>query len=253
MSIEILRLLHLADSAFPIGATAHSFGLETLTAEGHLTPQKLQRVLHDLLWESGQGEALFTRLAYRCAAAQASREAGTMEAALPGWLELNQWVAAWKPAREGREASATLGRRFLQTVAHLEAAPVLQQAMTTASQAGIAVHYCAAFGLVGGALTLGEETTILAYLQQTVMGLISACLRLLPLGQSRASEILWKLKPTMAEVAAASLAISQTQPALGSTPETALTHAFGQLAMCTPMLDLASMRHPTLTTRLFIS
>ncbi len=67
MSLQILRLLHLADSAFPIGATAHSFGLETLTATGMLTPQSLHQFFSDLLWETGQMEAVFGRLAYRCA------------------------------------------------------------------------------------------------------------------------------------------------------------------------------------------
>lgn len=242
MSLNTLRLLHLADSAFPIGATAHSFGLETLAVEGMLTPQRLQPFLRDLLWETGQVEAVFGRLAYRCAAQEEDH------AGLEQWLQLNTWLAALKPARESREASATLGRRFLQTVAHLAAAPVLYQAQAAARQAAVDVHYCTAFGLVGGALTLGEEATMLAYLQQSLMGLVSACLRLLPIGQSRTSELLWSLQPLLTEVAAATLALA---PAEASGWE--LTTLVARLPAFTPLLDLASMRHPTLSTRLFIS
>jgi len=242
MSLAILRLLHLADSAFPIGAAAHSFGLETLTAEGTLTPQSLHTFLRDFLWETGRVEAIFGRLAYRCAV-QNDQQAWVAQ-----WLGLNTYIAALKPARESRDASATLGRRFLQTVAHLEATPCLRQAQDTAQQAAIDIHYCVAFGLVGGALQLGEEATTVAYLQQSLMGLVSACLRLLPMGQGRAGEILWGIKPLIDEVATASRA---SLPVDETTID--LTHYMNRLTTFTPMLDLASMRHPTLPTRLFIS
>lgn len=242
MSLQMLRLFHLADSAFPIGATAHSFGLETLAAEGDLTPQSLQGFLHDLLWESGQAEAIFGRLAYRCG------EAIEQDETMVQWLTLNTYVAALKPARESREASATLGRRFLQTVNQLEENAYLRQAQVAARQASVEIHYCTAFGLVGGALALGEENTVLAYLQQSLMGLVSACLRLLAIGQGRASEILWALKAQVVEVATASAALTPNlapQNAQGVTVE--------QVTLFTPLLDVASMRHPTLSTRLFIS
>lgn len=242
MSLPILHLLHLADSAFPIGATAHSFGLETLAAEGVLTPQSLHSFLRDFLWETGQIEAVFGRLAYRCPGM--NDEAEMVER----WLQLNTWLAAMKPARESREASATLGRRFLQTVSGLERAPALQQAQQVAHQSAIDSHYCTAFGFVGGVLTLGEEATMLAYLQQSVMGLVSACLRLLPLGQGRAGEILWGIKPLIREVVTASLALAPNDE-----PVSDLVRYVDRLATFTPRLDLASMRHPTLATRLFIS
>lgn len=241
MSLQMLRLFHLADSAFPIGATAHSFGLETLAAEGSLTPQSLQGFLRDLLWEAGQVEAIFGRLAYRCGAA-------ADDEALAHWLALNTYVAALKPARESREASATLGRRFLQTVNQLEENPSLRQAQVAAREAAVEIHYCTAFGLVGGALALDEENTILAYLQQSLMGLVSACLRLLAIGQGRASEILWALKTQVVEVATAS---SAHTPSL--TAHNAARLEFPPFTMFTPLLDVASMRHPTLATRLFIS
>lgn len=242
MSLQMLRLFHLADSAFPIGATAHSFGLETLAADGILTPQSLQSFLRDLLWETGKVEAGFCRLAYRYG--EAADNADT----LAHWLQLNPYVAALKPVRESREASATLGRRFLQTVRQLENSPYLAQAQAAARQAAIEIHYCTAFGLVGGVLALGEDNTILAYLQQSLMGLVSAGLRLVAIGQGRASEILWALKPQVVEVALASLAFTPKRD--GGCDHTVLLQ---QLATFTPLLDLASMRHPTLATRLFIS
>ena len=78
----------------------------------------------------------------------------------------------------------------------------------------------------------------------------SAALRLLPIGQGRASEILWRLKPVITMVAEASdCALSAVSMAenLAPSPYPANVSTF------TPLVDLGSMRHPTLRTRLFIS
>jgi urease accessory protein len=83
---------------------------------------------------------------------------------------------------------------------------------------------------------LGEEETVLAYLQQAMLSLISACQRLLPVGQSHATSILWHLKPAMLDSAA------QTRQSLAQD-----TFSFS------PAINVASMRHVTLPIRLFIS
>lgn len=241
MSIQLLKLLHLADSAFPIGAASHSFGLETLVADDLLRAPTLAPFLTDLLWESGQAEAFFFRLAYRLC----SPGTAVHGPSVPDWVTLNRYVAASKSARESRTASATLGRRFLQTVVGLEAAPRLQDYVQQANRAAVEVHYCAAFGLVSGYLDVDETAAVLAYLQQSALGLVSAALRLLPIGQGRASELLWQLKPTIVAVAEASAAPLTAAPSW--------QQALAALSIFTPLVDLGSMRHPTLRTRLFIS
>jgi urease accessory protein len=53
----LLHLLHLSDSALPIGGTAHSCGLETLTSQGWLTPSHLLDFGGHYLVETGTLEA----------------------------------------------------------------------------------------------------------------------------------------------------------------------------------------------------
>ena len=79
---------------------------------------------------------------------------------------------------------------------------------------------------------------MLAYLQQSLAGLVSACQRLLPLGQSQASRISWQLKPTLLSVVEQSTSVAMNSD---------------DITLFTSLLDVGSMRHPNLTTRLFIS
>lgn len=226
-----LRLLQLADSALPIGSTAHSFGLETLVSEGGLRVEQLEHFLHNYLSEMGRLESVFCRLGYRLAPCP------DMHLFQERWSDLNNHLSAMKPARESRVASATLGRRFLQLVYGLEVHPLLQYALQT-TKGGGENHYSIAFGLVGGILDISEDMTVLAHLQQSLTALVSACQRLLPLGQQQASTILWRLKPTL-------IAIAQRSEEEANHPDT--------ITIFTPLADIGSMRHPMLETRLFIS
>ena len=227
-----LQLLQVADSALPIGSTAHSFGLETLVVEGHLTVERLETFLKEYFEEAGTFESTACRTAYRLASVS------QRDAFAQSWLELNQQLSAFKTPRESRTASTTLGRRLLQLVLNLEALPVISYALQISKLEDTGIHYSTAFGLVGSAFEMDETLVVLAYLQQSLAGLVSACQRLLPLGQSQASRILWQLKPTLLSVAEHS-----ANGAMNNE----------DISLFTPLLDVGSMRHPNLTTRLFIS
>ena len=224
--MPLLQLLQLADSAVPIGSAAHSFGLETLVQDG-LSVDELTLWFTGYLAEAGRLDAAAARTAHR-SAFLADTEF------IQQWINLNQKLSALKSGRESRNASTTLGRRFLSLAAALAAEDLrLRQASVAARQPGGVTHHCVAFGLVAARLGIAEETAAAVYLQQSIMGLVSACQRLMPLGQQQASGILWALKKPIVE-AAQSANIDEAAPFL-------------------PTLDLAAMRHPYLSTRLFIS
>lgn len=211
MSRLLLELLHLADSALPIGAAAHSFGLETLVDEGSLGPVTLADFLAGYLAEAGVQDAVFARRAWR----DVSPDRG-------GLVELSRELSARRPARESREASLKMGKRFCD----------LFTAMTGHALPG-KLHYPVAFSAACRVLEVPESMAVEALLQQSVMNLISAGQRLMPLGQVAANQVIWNLRPSIA------LAVQDSERL--------------EAGCYSPMVDLASMRHSLLETRLFIS
>jgi len=228
-----LWLLQLADSALPVGAAAHSFGLETLVERKLLTVELLEPFLRCYLREVGFQDGAFCRAAHRLAAESVATGVAFRT---QSWLDLNRQLSARKQARESRAASAALGRRFLQLLCELQPEAMLAEVMRAAKQGGVDTHSCTVFGLSGGVLKLGDETTAHAYLHQSLSGLVSACQRLLPLGQTQAQNILWRLKPAIIETAG-----------LSRNVECEEAYCFA------PLLELGAMCHPYLETRLFIS
>jgi urease accessory protein len=230
--LAFLRLQQLTDSALPVGAQAHSFGLEALIADGLLTVDGLEPFLVAYLQETGAADGYFCAAAYRLAAAPMP------EPFIQEWIALNERLSAFRPARESRAASSALGRRLLTSVAKWKDDPDLSAGQQSAQRANVELHYVTVLGLTAGLLGLGERVTVLAYLQQTVMGLLTATQKLLPLGQSYVSQLLWRLKPVMVMTAECSTTSNWRE---------------GTVTATTPLLELASFRHARLPVRLFIS
>ena len=93
-ALAYLQLLHLADSALPIGALAHSFGLETLVSRGLLKVLDLENFLRGYLEESGMAEATFCREAFHLATNRGENFS------VERWRRLNASLSAMKPARD---------------------------------------------------------------------------------------------------------------------------------------------------------
>jgi urease accessory protein len=178
-----------------------------LAEEGCLRVETALSFFHGYLTEAGVLEATFVRRAWRGENPQM----------------LNDEFCARRVARESREAALKLGRRFSQLMNALLGEALLSDHSS----------YPIAFGLTGAHLGIAEEAIAAAYLRQSLAGLISACQRLMPLGQVAASRMIWNLKPA---IAAAVLASENRE-----------------VGCFTPLPEVASMRHALLETRLFIS
>jgi len=220
-----LQLLQFADSALPIGSLSHSFGLETLVFDGDIEysvdrcPTALGDYLEGCLSESLMMDAVFCREAHARGLQRLSIH------------DVNQQMSALRLARESREASLTLGRRFAALAASLQPEPALLSLATLEE-----LHHAVAFGYTLGTLGIDADLSVGAFVHQCVLNTISSAQRLLPLGQTQANRIAWHLKQAILETAARTRMVSFSEVcSFGHLPET------------------ASMRHPCLPTRLFIS
>jgi urease accessory protein len=227
-----LRLMHLADSALPIGSAAHSFGIETLVEYGEVKVADLLNFFTVQLQETGLFEAACCRIAY------ALGKEHDIDILARSWISLNQRIAAMKTSRESRVASATLGRRFLQLAIDLEPDPLLMSIQDISQRANIDIFQCSVFGIVGYTMQIDADTTTITYLHQSLMTAVSACQRLLPLGQKKAHQLLWQLKPVILAIGEKSAVTSKD---------------LDNISSFLPLIEQGSLMHPTLRTRLFIS
>lgn len=220
--VKLLQLMQLTDGTLPIGTAAHSFGLESLAEWEFVRPETLEAFLRSYLQEQGPVECLYARAAF---------SAGVMGRD-PAFL--CRRLDAIRQPRESREASISLGRRFLslcQSIASAEDAERLRVAFHEESP-----HHVLVFGFVGALLGFNEEETVAAFLHQAIAAMVSSAQRLMPVGQRQATALQWAIKVQIVSVVKGSRSLD-----------------LNSVGSFLPFLDIASMRHPRLETRLFLS
>jgi len=216
------RLLQTTDSLFPTGAFSHSGGLEGLANEGVLkTADDAERAVGEILRHSfARVDLPACGLAHRAASA----------AELDAILRIDGRLDALKAPRETREASRSLGRRRLRLVVSLEGYRKLVEDERTPG------HQAVVTGMQAALEGIPREEAMLAFAYGTAAGLVSSAMKLLPLGQTRAQDLLSRLGASMQDIA---------READGKDLD--------DLGSFLPLLDVASMRHEVGAPRLFIS
>lgn len=224
----LLRLLQLTDSAFPMGAFAHSFGLETYVARGSVRcAATLEAFITNTLLN-----ALAPSDGVACVAA--ARAGADWEAVVQ---RLDGRLTAMKTVSEFREASRAMGTRFLRTVTPLFALPRASNYLAAIDAKTLSGHISLAYGLLCHDLDLPLQPALAAWFRHYCASLVSVGVRLIPLGQTAGQVLLARLGTPM--LAAVELTLGRDSDAMAS-------FAPGQ--------ELAGIMHrDVLTTRLYIS
>jgi urease accessory protein len=225
---HFLALLQLCDTALPTGAYAFSSGLETYTQQG-LIPAvaTLQEWLEAVLHHTVHGSHLLpVALAYRATTAG-------------DWAQLerlDQHLTAMKHARELREASVKTGQGLLRLAVQVWPGPAVERLHALYQQQRVAGHQALVLGVIGCQLGCEERIIIEAAGYQWLSSMISAALRLLPIGQLAGQQLLTALLPHLPVIA-----------------DDIHQRGWDDLSSAAPEFDIRAMQHETLYSRLFQS
>jgi urease accessory protein len=222
---DILPLMVWLSPSFPVGSFAYSHGIEwAVEASDVKSAETCKAWLADVL-EHGAAWSDAVLLA----AAHRAIETGN-DAALVAVAEL---AAAFAPSKERRLETLKQGDAFL--LAARNAWPCSAFDRIAKAWKG-ETAFPVAVGVASAGHGLALLPTLEAYLVAFVSNLVSAAVRLVPLGQTDGTRIIAHLTPRAREIAARAARSS--------------LHDIGGAAFRS---DIASMRHETQHTRLFRS
>jgi urease accessory protein len=206
----LLRLLTWLSPAFPTGGFAYSHGLEWSVEAGDVNDETAliawldDLLTHGTLWQ----DTILLRHAHR----------GDDVAAL---------ATALCAAPERRLETCAQGAAFA-LAATAWPAPCL------ANWGDAPLPYPIAVGILAAAQNVAEDDATLAYLHAAAANIISAAIRLIPLGQAAGLRAQAALEPTI----------------LATVTRTRIA-TLDDIGTCCWLSDIAAMRHETQYTRLF--
>ncbi len=220
---NLLCLLQLASPALPVGAYSYSEGLETLVENKIINNQEclLQWLEAELRYGAIRLEAAVMVRAYNCALRN------DLEA-LSRW---NMWLSAVRETEELRNSSLQMGRSLIQLFGKLQ-----PQIKPLADAVGNSCNYAIAFGIAAAHWHINIKAAMLGYLHSWASNLITAGVKLIPLGQTAGQQLLLKLQAPLSDATVEIIALDDDN-----------------LSCCSWGLSLASMAHEIQYTRLFRS
>lgn len=224
----VYRLAVWLSPSFPVGAYTYSSGLEHAVENERVTDAESLYGWVETMLRAGQGriDADFFRDAYGCML-------DDDEDALAAVIEL---ADAMRGTSELALESAAQGEAFLSAVRAAWPSPRLDAVAELSKRHDRKCAYAVSAGATAAIHNVPLRDALIAFLHAVAANLVSAGLRLVPLGQTDGQRVTARLEPVV--VAAADAALQRSQEDIGAA---------------TPMVDWTSMQHEIQYTRLFRS
>jgi len=210
------RLMTWMSPAYPVGAFSYSHGLEYAVEAGLITDRAtLAGWIEDCLRHgAGRSDAILAAHAWR------ADDAGTR-------AEIAELARALQPARERLLESEAQGAAFQLVTAEVWPAPGIDAAP---------LPYPVALGIAARAHAIPLDETLEACLWAFAANLVSAGVRLVPLGQTDGQRVQSDVMPVILDIA---------RQAEGASLD--------DIGGCAFRAEIAAMRHETQHVRLFRS
>jgi len=226
----LVGLLQAGDSFYPTGGYAHSFGLEGLIELGVVHDRETLRAFFLLSALPTLRHAEIPLAAHAYAA---------LDPAAPDWFriaELCVLAHALKSSRELRAATENIGRQRAELAARLHSHPLAAGYLSRAAAEGWPFSAAVSAALEGRIIGAPRDAVLAGITYSTLSATLAAAMKLLRLGQNAGQSLLTEM--------------------LGHAPEliaTANTIPVAEIGWFNPWLDIASARHETANSRMFIS
>jgi len=224
-SATLYRLMTWLSPSYPVGAFSYSHGLEWEVETGSVhDAESLTSWLRDIIeFGSGRNDAILLAHAYGAARRHD-------DAALAA---VRDYALAFAGTAERRMETAHQGRAFCEVTCRTWQSPLLERLIKISASP---IAYPVAISLAAVDHDIDLVPLLDAYVHAFVANLISAGVRLVPLGHSDGQRVTMAVEPYVAHAV-----------------REAVTGDLAQMRSTTIMADMASMKHETQYTRLFRS
>jgi len=224
----LLRLQTWLSPAFPTGAYSYSHGLEWAVEAGYINDRKslIDWLDADLCYGSGRNEAIFFSEAWRCAIADDRAKL----------FEIAELAASFRGTSEFALESSQQAAACLTTLRQVWPDGLLDWLLEILCERHVQPVLAVVLGVRSARQGVPVSLAVPAFLQSYMTNLVTAGVRLVPLGQTDGQ-----------------LAIAELEQAILAASVEAERATIDDLGSAAFIVDLASIAHETQYTRLFRS
>jgi urease accessory protein len=227
-ALALLRQQSWLSPGFPTGAYSYSHGIEWAVEVGHINDREslVDWLEADLCYGSGRNEAIFFNEAWRCVA----------EDDRPKLFEVAELAAAFRGTSEFALESSQQAAACLSTLRQVWPDSVLDWLYEILRERHVAPALAVVLGVRSARQHIPPDLGLPAFLLSLTTNLVTAGVRLIPLGQTDGQ-----------------LAIAALEEAVLAASEQANNATIDDLGSAAFTVDLSSVAHETQYTRLFRS